>query len=97
MNGIIPYIKLQQGGSGSSEPIFRYSTMPTAGATYAGKIVQFIGTTDANYTNGYFYKCGESGGTYSWSRVDVQPSGGGGSNLDLSIVNGKLCVSFEEE
>lgn len=55
----------------------QYSTMPTASADNLGDIVQFIGTTDANYTNGYFYKCvsdGQNPATYSWTRVDVQPA-----------------------
>lgn len=33
------------------------STMPVAGSTNVGKIVQFVGTTDSTYTNGYFYGC----------------------------------------
>lgn len=32
------------------------STMPTATADNVGKIVQYVGETDANYTNGHFYK-----------------------------------------
>ena len=61
------------------EPI-QVSTLPTASATELGNIYQFTGTTDANYTNGYFYKCVSDGAvtpTYSWSRVDVQPQSGG--------------------
>ena len=53
-------------------------TMPTASADELGKVYQFIGTTDANYTHGYFYECVSDGATpavYSWSRVDVQPGG----------------------
>ena len=34
-----------------------HSTMPTAGADNLDDIIQFTGETDANYTNGYFYKC----------------------------------------
>lgn len=33
------------------------SSMPTASAGEVGKIYQYIGATDSNYTNGYFYKC----------------------------------------
>ena len=33
----------------------QFSTMPLE-ASIVGKIVQYIGTTDQNYTNGYFYK-----------------------------------------
>lgn len=53
----------------------QYSTMPTASNDYLDKIVQFIGTTDSTYTNGYFYKCvsdGESTPTYSWEQIDIQ-------------------------
>lgn len=56
------------------------STMPTAGADELGKVYQFIGTTDANYTHGYFYECVSDGGnpaTYSWSNIQVQMSSGG--------------------
>ena len=56
------------------------STLPTASADELGNIYQYIGTTDANYTNGYFYKCvsdGQQPATYSWSQVNVQPSPSG--------------------
>lgn len=59
----------------------QYSTMPTASANNLGDIIQFTGTTDANYTNGYFYKCvsdGQEPATYSWTAVQVQASSGGG-------------------
>lgn len=55
----------------------QYSTIPTATAEMAGNIVQFTGTTGANYTNGYFYKCvsdGQDPATYSWTQTDVQPA-----------------------
>lgn len=64
-------------------------TMPTASADLVGTIVQYVGTTTANYTNGYFYKCVSDGAvtpTYSWTRIDVQPNnGGGGSSLNNII------------
>lgn len=56
------------------------STMPTASASNEGQIVQFVGTTTASYTNGYFYKCVSDGlnpATYSWEAVEVQASSGG--------------------
>ena len=56
------------------------STMPTAAVGELDKIYQFVGTTDANYTNGYFYKCvsdGQDPATYSWTQTDVQPQAGG--------------------
>lgn len=54
--------------------------MPTASADELGKVYQFIGTTDANYTHGYFYECvsdGQTPATYSWSNIQVQASSGG--------------------
>lgn len=38
-------------------------TMPEADETQIGKIYQYIGATDDNYTNGYFYICAASGET----------------------------------
>lgn len=67
--------------AGWVEPeIVQRSTMPTASADELGNIYQFVGTTDANYTNGYFYKCvsdGQQPATYSWSQVSVQPAPSG--------------------
>ena len=60
--------------------IVQRSTMPQASEDELGNIYQFTGTTDANYTNGYFYKCVSDGGnpaTYSWSQVSVQPTPSG--------------------
>lgn len=59
------------------DEFIQVDTMPTADASLEGKIYQFIGTTDQNYTNGYFYKCVSDGAvtpTYSWERIDVQPA-----------------------
>lgn len=50
------------------------STMPTATATNVGGIVQYVGETGANYTNGYFYKSisdGQDPATYSWTEVSM--------------------------
>lgn len=57
--------------------IIQVDTLPTTSATEEGKIYQYVGVTDANYINGYFYKCVSDGAvtpTYSWERIDVQPS-----------------------
>lgn len=57
--------------------IVQRSALPQASEEEVGKIYQYVGTTDANYTNGYFYKCvsdGQNPATYSWSQVDVQPA-----------------------
>lgn len=60
--------------------VIQVATLPTASADELDNIYQFIGTTDANYTNGYFYKCVSDGAdpaTYSWEAVEVQASSGG--------------------
>lgn len=65
--------------------------MPTASQSELDKIVQFVGTTDATYTNGYFYKCvsdGETPPTYSWINVDVQAGGGGQGDDEVYYVYG---------
>ena len=75
------------------------STMPTASADLVGTIVQYVGTTTANYTNGYFYKCvsdGESTPTYSWEQTDVQPSGGSGGEKEIVHVT-ELPTEIEDK
>jgi len=65
-------------GSGNFDlPSIQYITMPTASADNLGQIVQFTGTTDSTYTNGYFYVCVSDDNTYSWENIEVQPSSGG--------------------
>lgn len=71
----------------------QFATMPTASIDYLGRIVEFTGTTDANYTNGYFYKCvsdGQNPATYSWVQTNVQP----GSSLPSQSGNsGKFLTT----
>lgn len=61
-------------GLDTKNAIFQYSTMPTAASTNVGQIVQFIGTTTSDYTNGYFYKCVADSqlGTYVWEAIPTQ-------------------------
>lgn len=54
----------------------QYSTMPTPSVDIVDKIVQYVGTTNQNYTNGYFYKCVDNSGSYGWVQENVQPSDG---------------------
>ena len=63
------------------ENIFRYNVIPTASVDISGTIVQYLGTTNTTYTNGYYYQCIESpvgSGTYIWVQKNVQPNNGGG-------------------
>lgn len=80
LNGTIGVNELSVLTDAQVGQIIQVSSMPTAAAGEEGNIYQFVGTTDANYTNGYFYKCvsdGQTPATYSWIRVDVQPTPSG--------------------
>lgn len=71
------------------------NTIPTASVDYVGKIVQYTGTTTSTYTNGYFYKCVENNGNYSWTAINVQESGGsGGSSSGGSIISARDYSMF---
>lgn len=55
-------------------------TMPEASRTELGHIYQYVGATNQDYKNGYFYECisdGQDPATYSWVEKNVQytPSG----------------------
>lgn len=56
----------------------QFTSMPTASEDNVGAIVQYSGITTEHFTNGYFYKCTEHSGSYSWTAVPVQQGGGGG-------------------
>lgn len=59
-----------------AEELTAKDTLPTANSYYLGKVYQYTGTTNANYTHGYFYQCVSDGAvspTYSWERINVQP------------------------
>lgn len=64
-------------GSESGQTI-QYDELPAASSSLAGEIYQYTGTTNLQYTNGYFYECVNDGGTYKWVQTNVQPSSGGG-------------------
>lgn len=52
----------------------QYDTMPTPSSSNKGQILQYIGTTTSDYTNGYFYECINDGGIYKWVEKSVQDS-----------------------
>lgn len=52
------------------------TSFPTAAPKYLGKVYQYIGVTDANFTHGYVYECvsdGQTIPTFTWENVEVQP------------------------
>lgn len=58
-----------------TERMFRFKVMPDAAARWEGKLIQYIGPTNATYHRGYFYTCVDNAGTYEWQRTDTQPNG----------------------
>ena len=64
-----------------------------ASADYVGEIVQYVGETNDTYTNGYFYKCIETDGVYSWTKFNVQEGGGGSSLPDQTDNAGKFLTT----
>lgn len=68
----------------------QYTSLPTASATNLGQIYQYVGSTNANYTQGYFYICVSDGlapATYSWVNVDIQDTS---DKLNTSAVKTSL-------
>ena len=63
---------------GESGQTIQYDELPAASSSLAGEIYQYTGTTNLQYTNGYFYECVNDGGTYKWQQTNTQPSSGGG-------------------
>ena len=82
-------IQSHQDISGKQD-VIQYSTVPTATQELfnSGKIIQFIGSSDADYTNGYFYRVGArqpiGGGAieYLWVPVNVQDAGSASVQAD---------------
>jgi len=65
---------------GSGGQTIQYDTMPTASSENEDDIIQYVGATTQDYTNGYFYKCvaqGTEPETYAWEAQPVQEGGGG--------------------
>ena len=64
----------------------QFDILPVASQSLLGKIYQYIGTTDATYTNGYFYKCVQDGVNPSSASIS-QTSGSGLSDLDVNVTD----------
>lgn len=71
------------GGVSLDKIIVKSDTIPAAAAKYVGAVYQYVGATNATYTHGYIYECVESGSTYAWERIDVQPGATRGRFLAL--------------
>ena len=64
------------GGNNSIEEPVKVEVMPTADISLVGEVLMYVGETDSNYTNCYWYKCvsdtSTTPATYSWVNVEVQ-------------------------
>jgi len=58
---------------GESGQTIQYDELPAASSSLVGAIYQYTGTTNLQYTNGYFYECVNDGGTYKWVQTNTQP------------------------
>lgn len=67
--------KINVGAPGEGGQIIQYDTPPAASQDNLGKIIQYTGTTNDNFTNGYFYKCIEKDSVYSWVEIKVSETG----------------------
>jgi hypothetical protein len=63
--------KINVGAPGGGGQIIQYDTPPAASQDNLGKIIQYTGTTNDNFTNGYFYKCIAKNSVYSWIETKV--------------------------
>lgn len=57
----------------TTEYMKRATSLPIPSALNYGEIYHYVGADTNLYKHGYFYECTESGGVYSWQRVNVQP------------------------
>lgn len=60
----------------------QFDSMPEATQGLAGRIFQYTGATNANYVNGYFYRCAQTGSTPSSATITQS---GSGSMTDLAV------------
>lgn len=100
LHGVTGDIQTQINGKAATsdvtakQDIMQFDTMPTASAGNSGDIVQYTGGTSGGFTNGYFYKCVENSGTYSWVQTDVQPSQSGtASESEIAPVEATTTAS----
>ena len=72
----------------------QFDVMPVAGQGNVGKIFQYVGTTDANYTNGYFYKCVQTGSVPSSASISQSGSGGmSGLSVNKTTFESQISVT----
>lgn len=55
------------------QPTYQFDVMPTATAAIAGKVIQYTGTSTADYKSGFNYRCAYNAETaaYYWQKLDI--------------------------
>ena len=76
-------------GTKTLKSTIQSAVMPTPASVYRNRIVQYTGETTSSYTNGYFYKCTQDGGTYKWEEVSL---GDAPEELTTEQVNALLAL-----
>lgn len=71
-----------------AKAVRQFSTMPSA-SDYSGKVVVYTGTTTSDYTKGHRYLSDGTNWT-DYEEVVIE------NTLGLSVVDGKLCVTYTE-
>lgn len=66
----------------------QFSVMPTPASIYLDRIVQYVGATNTDFVQGYFYRCDYDGTTYEWVSVDTQKI----NELTTEQVNNLLSI-----
>ena len=71
-------------------------SLPTASEDLVGSVYQYVGETDSNYTNCYWYKCvsdtSTTPATYSWVNVEVQ-----NGTISMSLSQGEYDALSDDE
>ena len=63
----------------------QYDEIPTPSTNWENKIIEYVGETTENYINGYFYKCIDEEGTFTWKNIPVQ-DGSTASEIQFDIM-----------
>ena len=79
----------EKGDKGDKGDNAQVTELPEASESEEGKIYQYVGETTASLINGYFYKCVEDSGVYSWVEKSVQSGGGSGGTSDYTELSNK--------
>ncbi len=70
----------------------QFDSMPEATQGLAGRIFQYTGATNANYVNGYFYRCAQTGSTPSSATI-TQSGSESMTDLAVNVVTFQTQVS----